>query len=170
MNYASILKCDVANGPGFRVSLFVSGCSRKCPGCFNQEAQNPEFGRSFDSSAKQKIFDELERDYCDGLSLLGGDPMSSLSDIRKTIISFCKEVKERFPDKTIWMWSGYTFDELLNDDSSSEIFNYIDVLVDGPFILELKDIDLKWMGSSNQHIIDVRKRLSELHRTDNTIS
>lgn len=161
MNYASILKCDIANGPGFRVSLFVCGCARKCPGCFNQEAQNPDFGKVFDEEAKKKIFEELSKEYCSGLSLLGGDPMSKLSDIRPTVISLCKEVKEKFPEKTIWMWSGYTFDELMMDETSKEIFNYIDVIVDGPFIEELKDIDMKWAGSTNQNVINVKKRLGK---------
>lgn len=160
MNYASILKCDIANGPGFRVSLFVCGCTRKCPGCFNQSAQNPEFGKKFDEKAKKKIFDELSKDYCTGLSLLGGDPMSKLSDIRKEIISLCREVKEKFPQKDIWMWSGYDFEELMGDDTAKDVFNYIDVIVDGPFIEEQKDIDLKWKGSSNQRVIDVKKTLA----------
>lgn len=155
MNYASILKCDIANGVGFRVSMFVSGCSRKCPGCFNSTAQDPDFGTLFDETAKAKIFKELDNDYCKGLSLLGGDPMSKLGDIRKSIISFCKEMKEKYPTKDIWMWSGYTFEELLDDDTSKEIFNYIDVLVDGPFEENLKDINLKWKGSSNQRVINI---------------
>jgi anaerobic ribonucleoside-triphosphate reductase activating protein len=159
MNYASILKCDIANGPGFRVSLFVSGCTRRCQGCFNLEAQDPKFGKPFDEEAKKKIFDELEKDYCSGLSLLGGDPMSKISDIRPTVIEFCKEVKEKFPEKSIWMWSGYTFSELKNDETSNGIFKYIDVLVDGPFIEEEKDIDLAWKGSKNQKVIDVKKTI-----------
>lgn len=157
MKIASILRCDIANGTGFRVSLFVSGCSRKCPGCFNQTAQDPEFGSEFNEGTKQKIFDELSKDYCKGLSLLGGDPMSKLSDIRPTVISFCKEVKEKFPTKDIWMWSGYTFEELLNDEQTKDVFKYIDVLVDGPFIQEQKHLDLKWKGSDNQRIIDINE-------------
>ena len=97
MNYANILKCDIANGTGFRVSLFVSGCARHCKGCFNQAAQDPSFGKPFDEYAKIKIFSELEKDYCKGLSLLGGDPMSKLSDNRRVVIDLCKEVKEKFP-------------------------------------------------------------------------
>ena len=162
MNYASILKCDTANGTGFRVSLFVSGCGRKCPNCFNPEAQNPEFGKPFDSTARKKIFDELAKPYCKGLSLLGGDPMSYLGDIRKTIISFCKEVKKMFPDKDIWMWTGYTYEELLNDDTAKDIFTYIDYVVDGPFIEEKKDLSLRFCGSSNQRILKLHPRVEEL--------
>lgn len=162
MNYASILKCDIANGTGFRVSLFVSGCARCCKGCFNQIVQDPLYGKKFDERAKQKIFRELEQPYCKGLSLLGGDPMSKLSDNRETIISLCKEVKEKFPEKDIWMWTGYTYEELLNDDTAKEIFKYIDYVVDGPFVEALKDISLKFCGSSNQRIIRLHPKVEVL--------
>lgn len=160
MNYASIVKADIANGSGFRVSLFVSGCGRKCPGCFNQDAQDPAFGKPFDDKAKEKIFKELSNEWCHGLSLLGGEPMSKLSDNRKQVIEFAREVKEKFPAKDIWMWSGYTFDELLADETTKDIFNYIDVLVDGPFEEDKKDPSLVWRGSSNQHVINVKERLA----------
>lgn len=149
MRYASILKADIANGLGFRVSLFVSGCARKCPGCFNQEAQNPCFGKLFDEEAKQKIFNELSNEWCKGLSLLGGDPLSKLSDNRKTIIAFCKEVKEKFPTKDIWCWSGYTLEEIQADEDMRQILDCIDVLVDGPFVEEKKDLTIPFRGSSN---------------------
>ena len=149
MKYASILKADIANGTGFRVSLFVSGCARKCPGCFNQEAQDENFGKLFDEKAKQKIFKELEHEWCKGLSLLGGDPLSKLSDNRKTIIAFCKEVKEKFPTKDIWCWSGYTLEEIKADKNMVDILQYIDVLVDGPFLEEQKDLTIPFRGSSN---------------------
>lgn len=162
MNYASILKCDTANGTGFRVSLFVSGCGRKCPNCFNPEAQNPEFGKKFDEQAKKKILSELEKPYCKGMSLLGGDPMSKLSDNRKTVISLCKEVKEKYPDKDIWMWTGYKYEELLSDETAKDIFNYIDYVVDGPFIEEKKDLSLRFCGSSNQRILKLHPDVEEL--------
>ena len=162
MKYASIIKCDTANGTGFRVSLFVSGCGRKCPNCFNPEAQDPEFGKTFDEKAKKKIFAELEKPYCKGLSLLGGDPMSKLSDNRKVVIEFCKEVKEKYPNKDIWMWSGYTYQELLSDDTSNEVFKYIDYLVDGPYIEHMKDPSLKFRGSSNQRIIKLHPKVEEI--------
>lgn len=163
MRYASILKCDTANGTGFRVSLFVSGCARKCPGCFNPEAQDHNFGMRFDEKAKQKIFKELDKPYCKGLSLLGGDPMSKLGDIRKSIIDFCREVKERYPNKDIWMWTGYTYEEMCSDASMQEVLNYIDVLVDGPFDEHLHDASLAFRGSSNQRIIDVPSTLKIGH-------
>jgi len=153
MNYGSILRCDVANGTGFRVSLFVSGCKRSCPGCFNPEAQDPSFGKPFDEEAKEKIFSELGQKYCRGLSLLGGEPMSVCSDNRKVVISLAKEVKEKFPNKDIWLWSGYTLEELQGDSETKEILKWIDVLVDGPFIREKKDLSIPFRGSSNQRIL-----------------
>lgn len=153
MNYATILKADIANGKGFRVSLFVSGCKRNCKGCFNKEAQDPNFGTLFDKSAKQKIFTELQKDWCEGLSILGGEPMSVLSDNRKQVIAFAKEVKEKFPQKNIWLWSGFTLEELQSDPTTCGILKYVDVLVDGPFEIENKDLSIPFRGSSNQRIL-----------------
>ena len=153
MNYAKIYRADIANGQGFRVSLFVSGCARNCKGCFNKEAQDPAFGKLFDDKAKQKIFKELEYDWCRGLSLLGGEPLSKLSNNRKTVIAFAKEVKEKFPTKDIAIWSGYTLEEIQADDSMKDILKYVDVLVDGPFIEEQKDLSVPFRGSSNQRIL-----------------
>ena len=153
MNYASILRADIANGEGFRVSLFVTGCLRNCKGCFNKQAQDPSFGKYFDEDAKTKIFAELKNDWCKGLSLLGGEPMSTLSDNREQVIALCKEVKEKFPEKDIWMWSGYTMEELKADHRTADIFEYIDVLVDGPFVLEKRDLSVPFRGSTNQRIL-----------------
>ena len=153
MNYASILKADIANGEGFRVSLFVSGCARNCPGCFNQEAQNPDFGKPFDDKAKKKIFKELEHEWCKGLSFLGGEPLSKLSDNRKQVIALAKEVREKFQDKDQWLWSGYTLEEIQADKTMKDILKYIDVLVDGPFIEEQKDLSIPFRGSRNQRIL-----------------
>ena len=153
MKYASIVRADIANGEHFRVSLFVSGCSRNCKGCFNKEAQDPEFGKPFDEEAKQKIFSELKHDWCKGLSLLGGEPLSKLSDNRVQVIAFAKEVKEKFPEKDIWCWSGYTFEEIKADDSMKDILKYVDVLVDGPFIEDQKDLSIPFRGSRNQRIL-----------------
>ncbi len=153
MNYVSIVKADIANGDGFRVSLFVTGCLRNCPGCFNKQAQDPAFGKFFDEKAKKKIFTELDQEWCKGLSLLGGEPMSKLSDNRQQIIALCQEVKEKYPNKDIWMWSGYTMEELQSYPDTKDIFKYIDVLVDGPFVLEKKDLSIPFRGSSNQRIL-----------------
>ena len=159
MNYTKLLKADIANGPGFRLTLWVTGCQRKCPGCFNEEAQDPAFGQAFDESTKEKIFKELANPTCDGLSLMGGEPMSKCSDNRKTIISLCKECKEKFPEKTIYMWSGYTYEELYADSTTKGILETIDVLVDGPFIESKKDLACPLRGSTNQRVILVPESL-----------
>jgi len=153
MNYASITRADIANGTGFRVSLFVSGCARKCPGCFNPEAQDEKFGRPFDEAAKEKIFKEMQEPWCRGVSFLGGEPLSRLSDNRKQVIALAKEIRERFPDKDQWLWSGYTLEEIQADDSMKDILKYIDVLVDGPFVKEQKDLSIPFRGSRNQRIL-----------------
>lgn len=163
MNYARIYRADIANGPGFRCSLFCTGCLRKCKGCWNPEAQDPNFGRAFDDEAKEKIFKELSDKNCDGLSLLGGEPLSRCSDNRKQIIQLCKECKERFPEKDIWCWSGFLFEEILKDSAMRPILNYIDVLVDGPFVQEKKDLSTPFRGSTNQRIIDVKKTMELKH-------
>ena len=153
MKYCSIRQADIANGEGFRVSLFVSGCARNCKGCFNKEAQDPVFGKLFDDKAKQKIFKELEHDWCKGVSFLGGEPLSKLSDNRKVIIELAKEIREKFPEKDQWIWSGYTLEEIQADDSMKDILKYVDVFVDGPFVEEQKDLSLPFRGSSNQRIL-----------------
>ena len=153
MNYASIVKADIANGLHFRVSLFVSGCARNCPGCFNKEAQNPDFGKPFDDKAKQKIFKELEHEWCRGVSFLGGEPLSKLSDNRKVVIELAKDIREKFPGKDQWIWSGYTLEEIQADDTMKDILKYVDVLVDGPFIEEQKDLSIPFRGSRNQRIL-----------------
>lgn len=157
MRYSALRKADIANGPGFRITLWCSGCLRKCPGCFNPEAQDPNFGKLFDDEAKQKIFKELSDPHCSGLSLLGGEPLSVCSDNRKQVIQLCKEVKERFPEKDIWVWSGYVFEEILKDPDMRPILDSIDVIVDGPFVVEQKDLSTPFRGSRNQRIIDVKK-------------
>ena len=159
MNYTRLLKADIANGPGFRLTLWVTGCMRKCPGCFNEEAQDPKFGQKFDEETKKKIFKELAEPTCDGLSLMGGEPLSKCSDNRKQIIQLCKECKERFPEKDIWVWSGYTFEEIAGDKAMNGILNYVDVIVDGAFVESKKDLSCPWRGSSNQRVIDVKKTL-----------
>lgn len=157
MRYSALRKADIANGPGFRLTLWVTGCQRKCPGCFNEEAQDPDFGKKFDDSVKEKIFKELAEPTCDGLSLMGGEPMSVCSDNRKQMIELCREVKERFPEKDIWMWSGYLYEEISEDPDMMDVLDYIDVLVDGPFEEMKRDLSCPWRGSYNQRVIDVKK-------------
>ena len=157
MNYSRILRADIANGPGFRCTVWTTGCLRKCPQCFNPEAQDPNFGKLFNDEAKEKIFKELSDPHCSGLSLMGGEPLSVCSDNRKQVIQLCKEVKERFPEKDIWVWSGYVFEEILKDPNMRPVLDRIDVLVDGPFVVEQKDLSTPFRGSRNQRIIDVKK-------------
>ena len=156
MNYSRIITYDVCNGLGWRVTLYVSGCARHCKGCFNTCTHDPTAGTKFTNKTKELIFKELEKPEIDGLTLLGGEPLSYLSDNRKTVIEFCKEVKERFPDKNIWCYSGYLLEEIQKDDTMKDILKYVDVLVDGPFIESLKDHNLEFRGSSNQRIIQVK--------------
>lgn len=153
MNCISIVGADIANGEGFRVSLFVSGCARNCKGCFNLESHDPKAGQKFDIYTKEKIFKQLDKKWCKGLSVLGGEPLSKLSDNRKQVIALCKEVKSKFPEKDIWLWSSYTKEEIEKDASMKDILKYIDVLVDGPFELDKKDLSLPFRGSSNQRIL-----------------
>lgn len=150
MRYLSILDCDIADGQDIRVTLFVSGCSHHCKGCHNPESWNPNNGKEFTEEVKEKLFNLIDRPYIDGLTLSGGDPLfcSNRADIEK----LCIEFKERFPNKTIWLYTGYKYNEIKH----LEILNYIDVLVDGPYIEEQRDITLPFRGSKNQNIIYIK--------------
>lgn len=152
MNYMEIKKSDIANGPGVRVSLFVSGCTHHCKGCFNPDTWDFDAGKSFDSLVESELLNLLGRSYIKGFTLLGGEPMEPSN--RAVLLPFLKKVREKYPDLSIWCYSGYTFEELIAD-GASDILGYIDVLVDGEFILEKKDIRLPFRGSSNQRILDI---------------
>lgn len=152
MNFMEIKKSDIANGPGVRVSLFVSGCTHHCKGCFNPDTWDFCAGKPFDLAVENELLSLLGRDYIAGLTLLGGEPMEP--ENRVALLPFLKKVKEMFPGKNIWCYSGYTFEELCGS-GAKDILNLIDVLVDGEFVLEKKDIRLAFRGSSNQRIIDV---------------
>ena len=163
MNYGNIKFNDIANGTGVRVSLFVSGCSHRCKGCFNPETWDFNYGKIFDNATEQQILDYLKNDFVDGLTLLGGEPMEIAN--QKALLPFVKKVKNMFPNKTIWCYTGFLFDkELLSPsrahcDITKQLLSYIDILVDGEFKIELKDISLRFKGSSNQRIIDVKESL-----------
>ena len=150
MNYGRIKKIDIANGPGVRVSLFVSGCRNRCKGCFQPETWDFNYGKEWKYITDTlDLLHSLEPDYISGFTVLGGDPMEP--ENINTVTRLCRKVKKWFPDKTIWIYTGYLYEDL----KDLEIMNYIDVLVDGPFIEELKDISLQFRGSSNQRIIDI---------------
>ena len=162
MNILQITHCDQLNGEGNRVVLWVAGCSHHCKGCQNAYSQDPLLGVKFDDKAKEEIFNDLKTDWCAGITFSGGDPL--FINNRKEIIALAKEIKEKFPTKTIWLYTGYTYNEIINDAVLLEILNYVDVLCDGPFIKELKDPKLHWVGSSNQNVIDISKRISQVRK------
>lgn len=159
MNYAAIKWADVANGPGVRVSLFVSGCTHRCPGCFNEEAQDFAYGQPFTQAEEDKILAALAPAHIKGLSLLGGEPFEP--DNQRALLPFLRRVKERFPDKEIWCYSGYTLDRELWGESrarceaTDELLALLDVLIDGPFVEAQKDLNLRFRGSANQRILNV---------------
>ena len=160
MNYAKINKNDIANGIGIRVTLFVSGCTHFCKGCFNSEAWDFNFGEPFTEKTEQELLEALSPFYIDGLTLLGGEPFEPQN--QRALLPFLKKVKEQLPKKDIWCFSGYTFDELTGEsrarcEATDEMLSLIDVLVDGEFVEELKDISLRFKGSSNQRLFDLNK-------------
>lgn len=159
MKYAKIKKTDVANGPGVRVSIFVSGCHHHCEGCFNSEAWDFNYGNDFTEDTIQEIIEAMNHDYITGLSLLGGEPFELIN--QKGLLPLLKKIKEVYPDKTIWAYSGFLYDELKEMDypETKEILSLIDVLVDGKFVESLKDPNLYFRGSSNQRVIDMKKTL-----------
>ena len=169
MYYGEIKNCDIANGPGVRVSLFVSGCRHHCPGCFNAVAWDFDYGQPFDKTVRNEVFASCQPDYIAGLSLLGGEPMEPVN--QKGLLPLVKRFKETYPEKDLWCFSGYLFDkEILGHfakimPETMELLKYIDILVDGEFVLAKKDITLLFKGSSNQRTIDVQKSLQagELH-------
>ena len=162
MKYHNITKADMLNGEGLRVVLWVSGCSHHCHACQNAMTWDPNDGLVFDDAAKKEIFEELEKDWCSGITLSGGDPL--FLGNRLEISKLVKEIREKFKDKTIWLYTGYTWEELLEqkkiDNNLDTILNNIDVLLDGRFVLELASIQIHYVGSSNQRIIDVPKSLT----------
>ncbi|MGN0435200.1 MAG: anaerobic ribonucleoside-triphosphate reductase activating protein [Wujia sp.] len=163
MNYADIKYIDVANGPGIRVSLFVSGCTHHCKGCFNQETWDFNFGQLFTEEQIDEIIKYLEPNHIKGLSLLGGEPFEYSN--QQGLLPLLRRFKECYPDKDVWCYTGYLFDKDIQEKmmvkwpETREIINYIDILVDGEFKEDLKDLKLRFKGSSNQRIIDVKKSL-----------
>ncbi len=167
MNYALIRKNDIANGVGVRVSLFVSGCRHHCKGCFNPEQWRFDYGRPFTEETIEEILCALDHDYITGLSLLGGEPMEP--ENQEGLLRLVKAVKTRLPQKTIWCYSGFTFEKDLlplrvgEPETLRALLSHIDVLVDGKFVEDLKDPTLLFRGSANQNLIDVKASLAEGH-------
>ena len=165
MNFGEIKKYDIANGEGVRVSLFVSGCTHHCKGCFNSETWDFDFGKPFTEETEQEIIKALSPNYINGLSILGGEPFEKVNQC--VLLPFIKKVKNLYPNKSIWCYTGYTFDKDLIEggcaycEYTHEMLGYIDILVDGEFVEDLKDISLSFRGSSNQRIINVKKSLEE---------
>lgn len=161
MNYAEIKKRDIANGVGVRVSLFVSGCRHYCKNCFNQCAWSFEYGKPFTKEVEDELIEALRPSYVHGLTLLGGEPFEV--ENQRGLVGFLKRVKEEFPDKPIWCYTGFIYDKELKGESrarceaTDEMLSYIDVLVDGRFVEELKNLRLNFRGSSNQRIIDLQE-------------
>ena len=161
MHYATIKNCDIANGPGVRVSLFVSGCTHRCPGCFNAEAWDFDYGQPFTQQTVEDILDMLRPAYIRGLTLLGGEPFEPQN--QEPILELLRRIKRELPEKSIWAFSGYLFDkDILSGrlGDSREYLSYLDVLVDGPFIQEKKNLALRFRGSENQRLIDVPASLA----------
>ena len=165
MNYAEIKNCDIANGPGVRVSLFVSGCTHHCPGCFNQVAWDFDYGKPFTQETIDQILTMLKPGYIKGLTLLGGEPFEP--ENQPAVVELLRQIKAEYPEKSIWAFSGYLFDrDILAGrlgpwEITREYLSYLDVLVDGPFVESRKNLGLRFRGSENQRIIDVPASLAE---------
>jgi anaerobic ribonucleoside-triphosphate reductase activating protein len=165
MNYATIKNCDIANGPGVRVSLFVSGCTHRCKGCFNEVAWDFDYGQPFTQDTVNAILTMMAPEYVKGITLLGGEPFEPQN--QPAILDLLRQMKMKYPAKSVWAFSGYLFDQdilagrLGPWEITKEYLSYVDVLVDGPFIESMKDLNLRFRGSSNQRIIDVPTSLTK---------
>ena len=160
MHYGELKTCDIANGTGVRVTLFVSGCTNRCPGCFQPQTWDFCYGQPYTDRTQAQIFAELDKSYVDGLTLLGGEPFEPAN--QPTLVALLRQVKERYPSKSVWCFTGFRLgEELLTEGAyprteyTDEMLSYIDILVDGRFMQELKDISLQFRGSRNQRIIDL---------------
>ncbi len=164
MNYCNIKFYDIADGEGVRTTLFVSGCTNRCKGCFQPETWDFKYGEPFDASAEQQILDSLAPDYIDGLTLLGGEPFEPPN--QAALVPFLRRVRERHPDKTVWAYTGFLLEDLLSGSAkrtlfTDEMLSLIDVLVDGPYIEERRNLMLQFRGSENQRVIDLPATLQK---------
>lgn len=158
MNYAQIRKLDVTNGPNIRTTLFVSGCTHKCNGCFNTDQQDFNYGNKFTKKTEDKFISYTLNPMVKGVNILGGEPLQQLNS--DTLLALLKRIKSE-TKKPIWLWSGYTYEQIISDSKKLELLNLVDVLIDGKFELANRNISLKYRGSSNQRVIDVNKSLKE---------
>lgn len=158
MNYAQIRKLDVTNGPNIRTTLFVSGCTHKCEGCFNKDQQDFNYGTPFTKETEDQFISYTLNPHVKGVNILGGEPMQQIND--DTLLNLLKRIK-RETNKPIWMWSGYTFEEIISNPKRLEILNEVDILIDGKFEIANRNISLKYRGSSNQRVINVKESLNE---------
>ncbi len=154
MHYAALKTYDIANGPGVRVSLFVSGCTHRCKECFNQEAWDFEYGEVFDRAVMDRVLEALKPDYIRGITYLGGEPLDPRN--QPGLLELSRLIKQQYPNKSIWCFTGYIWEHLPQVERvTEELLSYCDVLVDGPFILEQKNLRLRFRGSENQRLIDL---------------
>lgn len=158
MNYSQIRKFDVTNGPGVRTTLFVSGCTNNCPECFNKDQQDFNYGNVWDNETEDKFLSYVKSPNVVGVSILGGEPMEQTMD--SCLVNLLKRIKSE-TGKSIWLWSGFTYENIIEDEKKREILSYVDVLVDGRFIAAQRNLNLKYRGSENQRVIDVAKSLEE---------
>ena len=165
MNYATIKNCDIANGPGIRISLFVSGCTHRCKGCFNEVAWDFDYGQPFTQQTIDEILSLMEPPHIAGITILGGEPFEPQN--QPAVLELLRQIKAKMPEKSIWAFSGYLFEKdilagrLGPKEITKELIGYLDVLVDGPFIMEQKNLMLRFRGSSNQRLIDVKASLEK---------
>lgn len=163
MNYGAVKYCDIANGLGCRTVLFVSGCRNACKGCFQPETWAFDYGKPFDETIQNEILKSLEPSYVQGITLLGGDPFEE--ENQEALVPFMRKVKECYPDKNVWAYTGYVYDKDLipggrkHTENTEELLSMIDILVDGPFVQEKKNLMLKFRGSENQRVLDIKKTL-----------
>lgn len=159
MNYHDIKKCDMLNGDGIRVSLWVSGCNHNCNQCQNPQTWNVNSGIPFDKEAEKELFEALEKKYISGITFTGGDPLHENN--LECVLNLVNKIRLLLPDKTIWVYTGYTWEQCLKHPVRKEIVYKCDIIVDGRYINELRNITLSWRGSSNQRVIDVKQSLRE---------
>ena len=164
MNYGAIKKCDIANGVGVRTVLFVSGCTHHCKGCFQPETWNFDYGERYTKETEDEIIESLRPDYVDGITLLGGEPFEP--ENQRELVNLLRRIKKELPQKTVWSFSGFTYEELTGDsravcEVTNEMLSMLDVLVDGEFVEAKRNISLRFRGSENQRLIDMNKTRKE---------